>query len=172
MAAGWGIYAPILVNAISKIWCELYAKQCCVICCYRVCCYLVAKVSSFPGVSESHYAASKTPRYLANWRARYFLDDRKIQFATVAAIYKTGYSLQCGHCLPVGAVMNLEFLVRYKDHPTRIRIKGRVDYCLLKSTGDGAEVEVTTTKITPEHQHVVNNLIQLLSDSKEFNLRI
>lgn len=129
-------------------------------------------MTSFPGVSASKAQTNKGPRYLANWRARYFLDDRKIQFATVTAIYKTGYSLLCTQCLPVGAVINLEFLVRYKDHPTRIRIKGRVDYCLLKSTGDGAEVEITTTKITPEHQHVVNNLIQLLSDSKEFNLRI
>ena len=129
-------------------------------------------MTSFPGASASASPASKGPRYLANWRARYFLEDRKIEFATVSAIYKTGYSLQCNNCLPVGAMMNLEFLVRYKELPTRIRVKGRVDYCLLKNTGAGAEVEVTTTKISHEHQHIVNNLIQLLSDSKEFNLRI
>ena len=129
-------------------------------------------MTSFPGVSASVSPASKGPRYWANWRARYFLHDRKIHHATVIAVYKTGFTLQCAHCLPVGAMMNLEFLVRYKELPTRIRVKGKVTYCLLKSNGDGAEVEVTTTKISGEHQHVVNNLIQLLSDSKEFNLRI
>ncbi|HEY7773101.1 MAG TPA: hypothetical protein VIC26_07955 [Marinagarivorans sp.] len=129
-------------------------------------------MTHFSGLSPSKVESRTGARYLANWRARYFLHDRKIQHATVSAIYKTGYTLQCTHCLPVGAIMNLEFLVRYKDLPTRIRIKGRVDYCLLKSSGDEAEVEVTTTKISREHQHVVNNLIQLLSNSKEFNLRI
>lgn len=123
-------------------------------------------------VSANASPASKGARYWANWRARYFLEDRKIYHATVTAIYKKGFSLQCAHCLPVGAMMNLEFLVRYKDLPTRIRIKGKVDYCLLKNNGNGAEVEVITTKISREHQHVVNNLIQLMSDSKEFNLRI
>lgn len=129
-------------------------------------------MTSFPGVSPSNFQAQKGPRYLANWRARYFLDDRKIHLATVTAIYKGGYSVQCPQCLPVGALMNLEFLVRYKEHPTRIRVKGRVDYCLLRNNDAGADVELTITKITSEHQHVVNNLIQLLSDSTEFNLRI
>lgn len=129
-------------------------------------------MTSFPGASLGHSQVSKAPRYRANWRARYFLDNRKIQLATVTAIYKGGYSLQCAQCLPIGALMNLEFLVRYKEHPTRIRVKGRVDYCLLRNIGEGADVELTITKISSEHQHVVNNLIQLMSDSTEFNLRI
>ena len=84
-------------------------------------------MTSFPSASPGHSAANKSPRYLANWRARFFLDDRKIQFATVSAIYKGGYGLQCVQCLPIGSVMNLEFLVRYKEYPTRIRVYGLKD---------------------------------------------
>jgi hypothetical protein len=129
-------------------------------------------MSNFSGLSPAQSQSKGGVRYLANWRARYFLEDKKICFATVGAIYKTGYTLQCHHCLPVGAIMNLEILVLYKELPTKIRLKGRVDYCLLKTNGDGAEAEVTTVKISHDHQHIVNNLIQLLSHSKEFNLRI
>ncbi len=116
--------------------------------------------------------ANKVAKYEANWRARYFLADKRIEHATIIAIYKGGFTLRCHQGMAVGAVMNLEFIVNYKGAPTRVRLKAKADYCLIPSNASGADVDVTATQISSRDQHVVNNLLQLMSSGKRVNIRI
>lgn len=129
-------------------------------------------VANLSGLELVNGDAKKGPRYMTNWRARYFLADKRITHATIAAIYQGGFTLSCHQGVPVGQTMNLEFIVNYKDTPTRIRLKAKVDYCLIRSNASGADVDVVITQIPPQDQHVVNNLLQIMSSSKAFDLRI
>lgn len=129
-------------------------------------------VANLSGLDLVNGDAKKGPRYMTNWRARYFLADKRISHATISAIYQGGFTLSCHQGIPVGKTMNLEFIVNYKDTPTRVRLKATVDYCLIRSNSPGADVDVAITQIPAHDKHVVNNLLQIMSSSKAFNLRI
>lgn len=129
-------------------------------------------MTNLSGLDPVSGDAKKGAKFKANWRARYFLADKRIEHATIIAIYKGGFTLRCHQALAVGAVMNLEFVVNYKGTPTRVRLKAKADYCLIPSNASGADVDVAITQLSPRDLHVVNNLLQLLSSGKRVNLRI
>lgn len=129
-------------------------------------------MANLSGLDPVSGDAKKGAKFETNWRARYFLADKRIEHATIMAIYKGGFTLRCHQGLAVGAAMNLEFVVNYKGAPARVRLKGKADYCLIPSNASGADVDVAITQIAPRDQHVVNNLLQLMSSGKRVNLRI
>ncbi len=128
-------------------------------------------MTGFSGIEGKQVVRKGGPRYLVHWRARFFLDDKIIQTTVINSVFKSGFSFIFPHALPVGAEINLEMALKYREQPIRIRVKAKIEYCLLRSNNDGADIDVTTTKITREDNHTINNILQELSESKVFNLR-
>ncbi len=110
-------------------------------------------------------------RFLVNWRGRLFMADKVIHPCVIQSVFKEGFALQFHQALPIGAEMNMEFVVSFRDENHRIRIKAKVDYCLLRSKGGGVDMDITTSKISAEDHHLMGNVLQVLTESKEFNLR-
>jgi len=109
---------------------------------------------------------------MVHWRARLFMADKKIHKATVASIFKAGFCLQFHQAVAVGSDMNVEFAVKYRGENQRIRVKGKVSYCLLRSSGDGADIDLMFTQISSTDNHTYNNILQTLMQSSEVNLRL
>lgn len=107
---------------------------------------------------------------MVNWRARLFMADKVIHPATIISVYKTGFALRFHQAVPLGAAMNVEFAVKFREESHRIRIRAEVGYCLLRSDGNGVDMDITTTKISGEDSHLLANILQTLTESKEFNL--
>lgn len=108
---------------------------------------------------------------MVNWRSRLFMEDKVIHQAAITSVFKSGFCLLFHHAIPLGTEMNIEFLVQFHDQPHRVRVKGKVDYCLLRAKGDGADLDIVITQINSADQHLLNNVLQALSESKQFNLR-
>lgn len=129
------------------------------------------------GVADSSDLGGKSitrkggARFVVNWRARLFMTDKVIHPATITSAYKSGFALQFHQAVPLGTEMNLEFSVDFRGEAQRIRIKAKVGYCLLRSNGDGVDMDVVTSQISREDHHLMGNILQVLTESKEFNLR-
>lgn len=109
---------------------------------------------------------------MVHWRARMFQKDKVIHPATIVAVFEKGYTMSFETALPLGAEINMEFKVVFREEKHIIRVKAKVDYCLLKSSGSGAEIDLLTTQISSEHQHTLRNILQVFNESKEVNLKI
>lgn len=75
------------------------------------------------------------------------------------------------HAVPLGTEMNVEFIVQFQDQPRRVRVKAKVDYCLLRTKGDGADLDLVLTQIGSNDKDLLSSILQALSESKQFNLR-
>lgn len=128
-------------------------------------------MTGFSGIQGQVVKRKGGQRYLVHWKARFFLADKVIHQAVINSIFKGGFSFIFSQALPIGKEINLEMGIKYRDEPKRIRIKAKIDYCLLRSNNDGAEIDIITTKIGREDNHTINNILQMMSESKEFNLR-
>lgn len=128
-------------------------------------------MSNFSGINPPPAQRIGGPRYLVHWKARLFMSDKVIHPATVIGIFEKGFVLRFFRATPLNTEMNIEFMVNFREEMHRIRIKGQVKYCLLRSQGDGADIDIATTKISREDNHTLNNILQILQESKEFNLR-
>lgn len=128
-------------------------------------------MTNLSGISGKVIDRKGGARYMVNWRSRLFMADKVIHQATITAVFKSGFSLLFHHAVPLGSQMNVEFIVQFQQQAHRLRVKVSVDYCLLRSNGDGADLDLITTSINPEDQHLLNNVLQELSDAKQFNLR-
>lgn len=128
-------------------------------------------MTGFSGIEGKPIKRKGGTRYLVHWRARFFMADKVIHLTTITSVFKSGFAFIFPQALPVGAELNIEIALSYQDQPTRIRLKAKVDYCLLRSNSDGADIDVITSKIASQDQHMLNNILQALSESKEFNLK-
>lgn len=126
-------------------------------------------MSGLSGITGKSVERKGGPRYMVNWRARLFMADKVIHPATITSVFKTGFCLRFFQAVGIGKEMNVEFVVKFREENHRIRIKAKVDYCLL--CGDGADIDIITTQISSEHSHMLANILQELSEAKEFNLR-
>ena len=107
---------------------------------------------------------------MVHWRARLFMADKVIHSAVITALFKTGFCVRFSQAVGIGKEMNVEFVLTFRDQNHRIRVKAKVDYCQL--SGDGADLDVITTKITSEHRQLLANVLQALTEAKEFDLRL
>lgn len=127
-------------------------------------------MANLSGITGKTVERKGGPRYRVNWQARFFQLDKVIHSAEINAAFKGGFCLRFTQALPIGTTMNLEFAVKFqKLH--RIRVKATVDYCFLRADGDGADLDLLIVKIGREDQHLLNNILQELSEAKQFNLR-
>jgi hypothetical protein len=110
-------------------------------------------------------------RFMVHWRTRLFMADKVIHPAVITAVFKTGFCLQFHQAVPIGTEMNVEFMVNFRDQTHTVRVKANVDYCLLRAKGDGADLDIITTKIDHKDHHMLGNILQELSEAKQFNLR-
>lgn len=122
------------------------------------------------GALQRPATTQSSSRYSANWRARFFGVDKVIHMATIIGIDTHGFSLTSEQSAPLGSQLNVEFVVNYRNKPTRIRFKSKVDYTLIKT--NGVEMELSTLSISREHKHIVNNLLQLVISSPNIDLRL
>lgn len=116
--------------------------------------------------------ASRTARYMVYWKARAMLADRSMHQAIVREIMQGGFSLDFPQTLPVGTVVNIEFYVEYHNKKHRIRAQTEVFYCLLRANSESAKLDVKILKIAEAELHLLNNILQTFSESKEINLRL
>jgi len=126
-------------------------------------------MSNLSGLTGSDVKRKGGARFLVNWRARLFMEDKVIHPATISAVFKTGFCLRFFQAVSIGKTMNIEIMVKLQGEHHKIRVKAQVDYCLLN--GDGADIDILTTQISREDNHLLNNILQALTEAKEFNLR-
>ncbi len=126
-------------------------------------------MSNLSGISGKSVERRGGPRFLVHWRARLFLADKVIHPAMITNVFKGGFCIRFHQAVGLGKEMNVEFLVKHREENHRVRFKGKVEYCLL--TKEGADIDVEITQISGEHSHMIANIMQQLSESKEFNLR-
>lgn len=127
-------------------------------------------MTNLSGISGEAPKRIPGPRYMVHWRARFFQKDKVIHPATIVAVFEKGFTLSFDYALPVNSEINIEFLLNFREDKQTIRAKAKIHYCLLKSGGNGAEIDIVTTKIGREDQHTLRNVLQVFQESKEFNL--
>lgn len=126
-------------------------------------------MSGFSGIGGKEVQRKGGPRFIVNWRARFFTDDKVIHPAQVNSVFKTGFCLHVQQAVSIGTTVHVEFIVNFRNQAERIRVKATVDYCLVRS--DGADIDILTAGISPAHNHLLSNILQEISEAKEFNLR-
>jgi hypothetical protein len=128
-------------------------------------------MTNFSGIPGKVVQRSGGARFMVHWKARLFMADKVIHLATITSVFKTGFCLQFDRAVPLGTEMNVEFIVNFRKQQNNIRIKATVEYCLLRAKGDGADLDIITSKIDHKDHHLLGNVLQTLSENKEFNLR-
>lgn len=108
---------------------------------------------------------------MVNWRARVMTQDRKISEGHIYELLQSGVSILYSRALPINSPVNIEFYVNYKNEQVRIRAKTRVNYCMVRSNNDGAEIELKFTEIAQQERHTLNNVLQIFVNAKEFSLK-
>lgn len=108
---------------------------------------------------------------MVNWRSRLFMADKVIHHATITSVFKSGFSLLFHIAVPLGTEMNVEFIIKLQQQPQRVRVKVKVDYCLLRANGEGADLDILITQISSEDQQLLNDVLLELAEAKQFNLR-
>ncbi|WP_188149448.1 hypothetical protein [Teredinibacter waterburyi] len=129
-------------------------------------------MAGFSGITGKSIERKGKHRFLVNWRARLFMADKIIRPAIVTSAHANGLTIRFNEAVPLGTEMNLEFALKFIDQAVKIRIKAKVDYCLIKSNSNEVEIDISTTKISRADQHTLNNILQVLGESNEFNLRL
>ncbi|ABD79992.1 hypothetical protein Sde_0730 [Saccharophagus degradans 2-40] len=129
-------------------------------------------MTGLSGISGAVVQRKGGNRFMVHWRCRLFMADKKIHNAVITSVFDKGFGLLFLQAVPMNTIMNVEFGLSFNERPHKIRFKGVVDYCLIRSDNTGADIDLLTTKIANEDQHTINNILQALAESKEFNLRL
>lgn len=108
--------------------------------------------------------------YLVNWKSRVLLPNKNIRNALITGVKLGGFKLKFDQALPVGEEIALEFYVKYRETPSRIRVKAKVTHCQLTSP-TGANLKLKLSHISREDNHTLNNVLQTLAESDSFDLR-
>jgi len=111
-------------------------------------------------------------RFMVFWKARCMLPDRSLHESAIKTITQSGFAIELEQAVSLGKDVNIEFYVKYRDKDERIRVKTTVIYCMILSENRGAYMEVKIKQISNEEMHTLNNILQVLGESKEFDLRV
>lgn len=128
-------------------------------------------MTGFSEITGQALARPSGPRYLVKWPARFFAADRIIRSTHIQSVFESGFSVFYSQALPIGLELDLEFVLNYAHEPYKMRVKSTVHYCLLRSNGDGAEIDLITSEIKRADEQLLNRVLLELSEAKEFNLR-
>jgi len=115
--------------------------------------------------------ALKGTRYMVYWRSKVLMQDRVLRNGVIQKVCKEGFVMRFPQAVSLGVDVNLEFYVSYKEEQCRIRVKTSVVACMLLSGGLGADLELQIVTLSKDERHTLNNVLQLLENSSEFNLR-
>lgn len=88
----------------------------------------------------------------------------------ISQVKRGGFAVKCDRAVSIGTEIALEFFIKYRGKPTRIRVKAKVATCRLESSGD-ALLQVAISEIGREESHTLNNVLQSLEESTAFDLR-
>ncbi len=112
------------------------------------------------------------PRFLVHWQSRIMTLDRRVHQALIDQIAADGLAIRTEQALSIGADVNIEFHVKYRDNKERIRAKTKVIYCRILAASQGALLELKFSGISKEEMHIYKNILQLLGNAREFQLKI
>ncbi len=115
---------------------------------------------------------SENPSFMVHWKARVLTTDHAMHEGLINQVRKGGFSMDFTQALSTGSTLSVEFYVKYKNEPRRIRAKARVTYCMVKSQSVGASLNLSILKMSKEDHHALSNVLQLFGDSDEFNLKV
>ncbi len=73
--------------------------------------------------------------------------------------------------LATGSNLSIEFHAKYKGIPRRFRANTKVTRCTIKSRTVGATLNLSILKMAKQDHHAMNNILHILGDSDEFDLR-
>jgi hypothetical protein len=110
---------------------------------------------NFSGISPSQPDRKGGKRQKVNWRCRFFGADKVIHTTVLTAAFKGGFCMGFTHALPIQTELNLEIANQGK----LIRAKVNVDYCLLRSKGDGADIDLLISKISDDDNQILNTFL-------------
>lgn len=113
---------------------------------------------------------SSKSSFLVHWKSRVLMPNKEIRDGLISRVRKGGFELTCDRAAQIGAEIALEFYVKYRDKPNRIRAKANVTYCRITSNGDSL-IRVELSQINRDDNHTLNNVLQSLEESDSFDLR-
>ncbi|MBU2984872.1 hypothetical protein KO528_05895 [Saccharophagus degradans] len=125
-------------------------------------------MTGLSGISGAVVKRKGGKRFNVHWRCRLFMADKKIHEAVITSVFDKGFGLLFLQAVPVDTVMNVEFGLSFNDKPVKIRFKGAVDYCLIRSDKTGADLDLLTTNISSTDKHTINNVLQALGEANGF----
>ncbi len=113
---------------------------------------------------------SETLCYMVHWKARVLISDHSIHNGLITQVRKGGFSMEFIQAISTGSNLSIEFHVKYKGLPRRFRANTKVTECMMKSRSVGASLNLSILKMSKQDHHAINNILQMLGDSDEFNL--
>ncbi len=113
---------------------------------------------------------SNTSSYAVRWKSRVLLPTKEIRNGIITGVRLGRFTLKFDTALSVGTEIALEFYAKYRDQPSRIRVKAKVTRCKLTST-NGADIHLTLSQISREDNHTLNNVLQTLAESEALDLK-
>lgn len=111
-------------------------------------------------------------RWMVHWPARTLTPERKLVEGVVCEVAKGSLSIKYPYSLAIGSSLNVEFHVNFRQKKHRIRAKTKVSYCQLAGGSAGALIDLKITQCSPEEIHTLNNILMVLMESNEVDLRV
>ncbi len=108
--------------------------------------------------------------FLVHWKSRVLMPNKEIREGLISRVKLGGFELTCDRAARIGTEIALEFYVKYRDKPHRIRAKANVTYCRITADGDSL-IRADLSQINREDNHTLNNVLQSLEESDSFDLR-
>lgn len=109
--------------------------------------------------------------FLVHWKSRVLFPNKEMRDGVISRVKQGGFELTSDRAAPIGSEIAIEFYVKYRDKPNRIRAKASVTYCRITSNGDSL-IRLTITQIGREENHTLNNVLQAFAESDSFDLRV
>ncbi len=120
-------------------------------------------MTGLSGITGKAISRKGEQRYAVQWPARFFLDDKVIKQTTICAVFKGGLCIRVDQTIALGKEMHIEFRAKSAQTAHKIRLKAKIDYCLLRDVG--VELDLLTTAIGREDHHKLANIIQSLANA-------
>lgn len=114
---------------------------------------------------------SENPSYMVHWKARVIIFDHTMHEGLITQVRKGGFSMEFVQAVSTGSTLSVEFHVKHDGQLRRFRANTKVTYCMIKSQSIGASLNLAIIKMSKQDNHTMNNILQLLGDSSEFNLQ-
>ncbi len=114
---------------------------------------------------------SENPSYMVHWKARVIISDRTMHEGLITQVRKGGFGMEFTQAVSTGSTLSVEFHVKHDGQLRRLRAKTKVTYCMVKSQSIGASLKLATIKMSKQDNHTMNNILQVLGNSDEFNLQ-